>query len=212
MSTVATKSNSEVDLAYQKTGTLPIEGMFDEEHSQDIWQNYLPAYVPSSLVVHGIGDSENADANYVESKVIQRSSTLEDELKSDDPLNQYIADFNEMLAKTKITFQSYEYRIEELHKFALDDEECSEINESSRKDFWCFVKSMPWTSTAGLMLLDNGNLSAVWRLANNTRIEVEFFGNGWCNFVKLKRHGRATRASHKLGVCRLDELSTELYE
>ena len=193
MSTVATQPSPEVDPAYQKTGSLPIEGMFDEEHFQDIRHHYLPAYLPA---VHGI----------------PLSSTLEDELKSDDVLNQYLADFDEMLAKTKRTFQAYEHRIEELHKFVLDDEECSEINESSKKDFWCFVRSMPSANKAGLMLLDNGNLSAVWRPASTTRIEVEFFGGGWCNFVKLKRYGGANRTSHKVGVCRLDELSTEICE
>ena len=37
------------------------------------------------------------------------------------------------------------------------------LNEASEKDFWQYIRSVPFAQKAGLVLVDNGNLRAVWK-------------------------------------------------
>ena len=210
MSTVATEPIPESYPAYQKSDSSYGERMLAEGHSQDIRHRYLPTNLPRARVVRGFFDSEDAENDYWELKHTTPSTTLEDELGSADLLDQYLAEFEVMLAETKATFQSYERRIEELHRMALDDEECSDINTSSKEDFLWLVKSIPWASKAALMLLDNGNLSAIWK-HNKIRIEVRFRGEKSCEYVIFKQHERADEVTQMVGSGPLDGLTEQFW-
>ena len=57
--------------------------------------------------------------------------------------------------------RAYQTRIRDLIRYGID--EGISMNEASLVDFWAFVRSAGYTRRAGLALMDNGNLRAVWK-------------------------------------------------
>ena len=83
---------------------------------------------------------------------------------------------------------TYEARIDELRKFAADDEDIGEINEASVSDFWSFMERTGFSRQSRLALLDNGNLRAVWRKKGGHNVGLEFQGNQSALYVIFKRY------------------------
>ena len=107
--------------------------------------------------------------------------------------------------------RAYEHRIKELREFASEDDECSDIREPSGKDFRRFIESMPEADKAGLGLLDNGNLSAIWeRRDRELRIELEFLGDGLCEYVIFNRRTGAGEVSRGWGKDTLDGVKKQI--
>lgn len=119
---------------------------------------------------------------------------------ADDPLSQYIAELEKIKADTKKIHQAYERRIEELRSFAADDDDCSDVRESSKADFWSFVQSMPRAKEAELVLLDNGNLRAVWEGDGDDHLGIQFLGDGLGEFVIFHRRENAKKISRVAGI------------
>ena len=71
-------------------------------------------------------------------------------------------------------FRAYRRRIEELQSYARLDG--IPVRSASEHDFWSFFGSIPYACKAGVVLLDNGNLRAVWKGEESTRVGVEFLG------------------------------------
>jgi hypothetical protein len=71
---------------------------------------------------------------------------------------------------------AYQTRIEYLR--ADGEIDGVEIMPSSEGDFWEFVNMVPEWEKASLILVDDGNLRAVWRKPGKDRINVEFLGDG----------------------------------
>ena len=71
---------------------------------------------------------------------------------------------------------AYETRIEFLR--ADGEIDGVEIMPSSEADFWGFVNVVPEWDKASLILVDDGNLRAVWRKPSGDRINIEFLGDG----------------------------------
>ena len=71
---------------------------------------------------------------------------------------------------------AYETRIEFLR--ADGEIDGVEIMPSSEADFWGFVNVVPEWDKASLILVDDGNLRAVWRKTSGDRINIEFLGDG----------------------------------
>ena len=151
-------------------------------------------------------DSEQGedDEDFAAGTHVTSSNTPDDELRVFDPLSQYIAAFEEMWAEAQKTYRAYENRIEELRKFALEDDEPLDINESSQEDFWCFVKSVPWAKEAELMLMNNGNLRAVWKEDDEMHIGLHFLGNSRGTYVIFKRRHGAYKVSRTAGIDTLE--------
>ena len=107
--------------------------------------------------------------------------------------------------------RAYERRIKELREFASEDDECSDIREPSGKDFRRFIESIPEADKAGLGLLDNGNLSAIWeRRDRELRIELEFLGDGLCEYVIFNRRTGAGEVSRGWGKDTLDGVKKQI--
>ena len=151
-------------------------------------------------------DSEQAEdeEDYVAVTHVTSSNTPDDEPRVFDPLSQYIAAFEEMWAEAQKTYRAYENRIEELREFASEDDEPLDINESSEEDFWCFVKSVPWSKEAELMLMENGNLRAVWKRDDEMHIGLHFLGNSRGTYVIFKRRHGANKVSRAAGIDTLE--------
>ncbi len=141
---------------------------------------------------------------------VTSSNTLEDELSSSDLMSQYLAEFEEMWAEAQKTYQAYAHRIEELRKFASEDDECSDISESSEEDFWWFVESMPLARKAELVLMDNGNLRAVWKEDDKTHIGLQFLGSQFGEYVIFKRRPSAKQVSRVAGIDTLEGLKKQV--
>ena len=48
------------------------------------------------------------------------------------------------------------------------------VNKASIQDFWSFVESVPFASKAEIVLVDNGNLRAVWDGEDGSHLGLQF--------------------------------------
>ena len=82
-------------------------------------------------------------------------------------------------------YQIYRNRIEVLRSDAQRDGFA--MNVVSEVDFWSFIESISFAQKAGLVLLDNGNLRAVWKGENGSHLGLQFLGNRLVEYVIFKR-------------------------
>ena len=94
------------------------------------------------------------------------------------------------LPQTQQTHQSYKLRIEDLRNDA--ELEGFTVNESSEMDFWSFIISVPCASEAEVVLLDNGNLRAIWDDENGNHFGLQFLGDCELQYV-IFRHRKGHR-------------------
>lgn len=85
------------------------------------------------------------------------------------------------------SLQAYRRRIEELRGYGQEDNIA--INPDSERDFLAFVRTLPGSRRAGLVLTDDGTLRAAWDDDNDeeTHLGVEFLGNGQTVYVIFRR-------------------------
>lgn len=105
---------------------------------------------------------------------------------------------------------SYEARISELRSFAEDDEDIGEINEASISDFWSFMEKMGFSRESGLVLLDNGNLRAVWRANGEHNVGLEFQGDQSALYVIFKRYSNGQPTERLAGIASFDDVVDQL--
>lgn len=72
-------------------------------------------------------------------------------------------------------------RVDRLRNIAAD--EGLEISIDSERDLWSFLDSLDFTRRPYLVLLDNGNLRAVWKNAEREQIGIQFTGQGLVQYV-----------------------------
>ena len=113
----------------------------------------------------------------------------------------------------------YRSRIEELCAYATDDG--YSLRPESQRSFWNFLGDEPRLRRFELVLIDNGNLRAVWRDERETHVGLQFLGDDIVQFVIFKRRcpseqisrvvGRDTISGFK-GQIQAFELQSLLYE
>jgi len=69
---------------------------------------------------------------------------------------------------------------------------------------------MPSARPAGVVLLDSGNLRAVWREDVTILIGLQFLGRGWIEYVFLRRRVGSSRISQASGVDTVDGVKRQL--
>ena len=79
---------------------------------------------------------------------------------------------------------SYTSRIKALKNEATDDGYV--LNIPSEIDFWQFVRSSPDIRQGNLVLMDNGNLRAIWKDERGSRLGLQFLGGRMVQYVMLK--------------------------
>ena len=88
---------------------------------------------------------------------------------------------------------AYQRRIAQLRSFA--EEDGIELSARSEGDFFDFACTEPRTRAASLVLLDNGNLRAVWR-AGQREVGVQFYGGGSVQYL-ISREGDDGKITHR---------------
>lgn len=78
------------------------------------------------------------------------------------------------------------------------------LNEASVREFLAFVDTESYSLRASLVLLDNGNIQAVWKLGGENRIGIQFRGDGNASFVIFNRLASGGATSRTYGVDTLD--------
>ena len=99
--------------------------------------------------------------------------------------------------RTPTTFQAYRRRIEALRSYAAQDGYF--LSSSSEFDFWRFVGSERRLRRGNLVLIDNGNLRAVWKDGQGTHLGLQFLGGGMVQYVIFKQRQAEAAISRVAG-------------
>lgn len=83
------------------------------------------------------------------------------------------------------TLKAYDDRIQDLVELAYNDG--YSLNFGSQETFLEFIKNNPFIRLDQLVLLENGNLRAVWKGDNNSHVGLQFIENGQIQYVLFKR-------------------------
>ena len=83
--------------------------------------------------------------------------------------------------------QLYVERIETLRELASEDGYV--LDESSYNNFHKFLENYPRLLHADLVLLDNGNLRAIWKGENGTEIGLQFLKDSRVQYVLFNEFG-----------------------
>ena len=98
----------------------------------------------------------------------------------------------------------YDKRIETLRGFAADEE--ITVNETSVRDFRYFVDSVVPTQNAQLVVMDNGNLRAVWKNDDGSHLGLQFLGAHLVQYVVFRRGGPEGKVYRLAGESSFDEM------
>ena len=79
----------------------------------------------------------------------------------------------------------YRSRIKTLCAYAMDDG--YSLRPESERGFWNFFGGEPRLRRFELVLIDNGNLRAVWQDEQETHVGLQFLGDDFVQFVIFKR-------------------------
>ena len=93
--------------------------------------------------------------------------------------------------------QAYSIRIEALRSDAALDG--FGVNEASEMDFWSFMRSVPFGRRAEVVLVDDGNLRAIWDDEDGSRLGLQFLGNRALQYVIFRRRAGSSRISRVAG-------------
>ena len=85
-----------------------------------------------------------------------------------------------------------------------------ELYSASEEDFYSFVKSAPFSRRASLVLIDNGNLRAVWRNDDGSHVGIQFRGGQTASYVIFKRRSAASGISRVAGTDTLDGVKRQI--
>lgn len=116
-----------------------------------------------------------------------------------DPMDSFLSEYTEVHCGLRFpkefyeVIQRYEVRLDFLRNSGAEDD--IELNELSKQDFFLFIDSAPYLYVASLVLTDNGNIRALWKLGEDDQVGIQFRGNGMASYVIFKRvsQGEVTR-------------------
>lgn len=84
------------------------------------------------------------------------------------------------------------------------------LNPASRRDFERFALGADDVRRGGLVLLENGNLRAIWRDEQRARVGLQFLGGGRVQYVIFKRRKGERSVSRVAGRDSLEGLERQL--
>jgi hypothetical protein len=114
-----------------------------------------------------------------------------------DPGDALAQELDEKAKRAQADLHAYRVRILALGADAIQDG--YDLNRASERDFWHFICSEPFIRKGNLVLMDNGNLRAVWKGDNGTHIGLQFLGGRIVQYVIFKRRGAAGAISRVAG-------------
>ena len=115
-----------------------------------------------------------------------------------DPRERYRADLVQRLMGVAESRIAYQRRIEELSKYGVEDG--ITLSEASHRDFWAFIDSANYLRRAEVVLMDNGDLRAVWRGDDQSHLALHFLGGRSVRYVVFKRRPASKHVSRVAGT------------
>ena len=106
-------------------------------------------------------------------------------------------ELGEKARQWQVGLQACKVRIEALRADAAQDG--YNLNVASERDFWHFIRSEPFIRKGNLVLMDNGNLRAVWKGEHGTHIGLQFLGWRTVQYVIFKRRAGTWAISRVAG-------------
>lgn len=123
-------------------------------------------------------------------------------------LNKYTPHKFHNLKRLQDTINTYRDRVQML--CCEGEAEGIELHSPSEEDFYSFVKSAPFSGRASLVLIDNGNLRAVWRNDDGSHVGIQFRGGQTVSYVIFKRRSSASGISRVAGTDTLDGVKSQI--
>lgn len=105
-------------------------------------------------------------------------------------------------------YDIYAERIKLLKDEASDDEYT--LNPDSEIDFQQFILSAPEVRKGNLVLMDNGNLRAIWKDKQGTHLGLQFLGGGMVQYVIFKQREQGHQVSRVAGRDTLEGLKPQI--
>ena len=118
----------------------------------------------------------------------------------------HVGSDTQLLDPASSTRAAYQRRIAQLCSFA--EEDGIELSAPSKGDFFDFACTEPQTRAASLVLLDNGNLRAVWR-SGQQEVGVQFYGGGSVQYL-ISREGDDGKITHTARRGTFEEFSAAI--
>ena len=106
--------------------------------------------------------------------------------------------------------QLYVERIETLKELASEDG--YDLDESSYNNFHKFLEKYPRLVHADLVLLDNGNLRAIWKGENGAEIGLQFLNDSRVQYVLFNEFGPNCVESRPYGKGGFEETMKKIKE
>ena len=85
-----------------------------------------------------------------------------------------------------------------------------EVNEFSVRDFWSFIGSLDCPQRAGLALMGNGNIRAVWKGEDESHLGLHFLGGRQVQYVIFKRRPGSRRISRTAGIDTVEGIQKQI--
>jgi len=117
----------------------------------------------------------------------------------------------EQIARVKATREavySYAFRIEFLREEAVI--EGVDFNRNSERDFWTFIRLIPFIRRGSLFLMDNGDLRVVWDDDEDNLVGIQFLGNCLARYVIFKSRTENESVSRVSGTDTLQGVSDQI--
>ena len=114
-----------------------------------------------------------------------------------DLRNRFNAELASKVTRAREVHRGYAARLEALRSDAMLDG--FNVNTASKEDFWSFFESVPFACKADLVLLDNGNLRAIWSGEDSSHLGLQFLGDRMVQYVIFRRRERSSDISRVAG-------------
>ena len=125
-----------------------------------------------------------------------------------DPRERYRAEFVQRLLEVSETRMAYQRRIEELSRYGV--EEAITLRKASERDFWAFVDSTGFSRPAGVVLMDNGDLRAIWKGDGQSHLALHFLGDQSVRYVIFRRRPASRHVSRVTGTDTFDGIKRQV--
>ena len=175
---------------------------------------YLPIVRKSELpqplrFVLNKGHSATSEVSAQMYKQVREGRSLtEDMVLTIDARTSAQREYREKIAAMLAVHKTFAERIETLKSDAAL--EGFSMSAGSKRDFWTFIRSMPFVRKGSLILMDNGNLRAVWKDDQGNQIALQYLGTGSVQFVIFKHPDRAGRVSRVAGCTSLADIKRQI--
>jgi hypothetical protein len=127
-------------------------------------------------------------------------------LPTPNPVEEALAEQARRGTERHILISRLHVRIGELKR--LGSEEGLPWSTASEEDFWAFMWAQPTLREPGLILMDSGNLRAMWRDASGEQVGLEFRGYSQVYFVFFARRAEGpvmARSAGEDSIARIGE-------